>query len=373
MRLFYALILCGLYRTTAAQDDFCQAGLEYDRLTSTVTEQFYDKTFNGLDWNERVAHYRSRIACTDDEVAVSAVVNELLSELMVSHTVVYTPADLDYWGINSLFSSNLDEYQINFSGIWPEQIEGKWYARFVFEESPAQRAGILPGDELVALNGAPFAPLGFSDGESVLTISSDGHIRKDVPILTQTLSVMHAIVNAALASAQILEHGGKKVGWFRLWTARDAILGGLNSALEEFERMNVDALVIDLRGPYGGTGEQYLARIREREYLKGIPKFFLIDDSSRSGKEWLSSLIRRDNLGTLVGTTTAGAYLAGRKNSLFDDRYFLYVAVQEAADTGVPIEGIGVSPHVIVEPCRMYCGGRDLILEKALELINPSG
>lgn len=223
---------------------------------------------------------------------------------------------------------------------------------------------------MLALNGTPFAPLGFPEGESILTISTDGRTTRDVQIVALRQSIMRAAVNAALASADILEQGNKKIGWFRLWTARDVILEGLNATLDEFEQQNIDALVIDLRGPYGGTGEQYLGKIRASKYLQKIPKFFLIDDSSRSGKEWLSALIRKDGLGTLIGTTTAGAYLGGRRNVLFDDKYFLYVAVQEAVDVEIgPIEGIGVHPHVVVEPCRMYCEGRDRLLEKALELI----
>lgn len=137
--IIYTLSLCGLCGSAAAAaQDLCQALQEYDGLAATATEQFYNRTFNGLDWDERVSHYRTRISCADDDVAIAAVTNELLSELEASHTIAYTRADLDYWGINSLFSSSLDAYEINFPGMWPEQIAGKWYARFVFEDSPAQ-------------------------------------------------------------------------------------------------------------------------------------------------------------------------------------------------------------------------------------------
>src|SRR5690606_31944043 len=96
----------------------------------------------------------------------------------------------------------------------------------------------------------------------------------------------------------------------------------------------------------------------------------LIDDSVRSGKELLAGVVRRDELGTLVGSTTAGHYLSGRMNRLLGDRYFLYVAVSEfpTPDAG-EIEGVGVAPDIEVLPCREHCNGSDPILERALELI----
>jgi len=98
----------------------------------------------------------------------------------------------------------------------------------------------------------------------------------------------------------------------------------------------------------------------------------VIDDGVRSGKELLASIIRTERLGTLVGSTTAGAFLAGTGLRLLDDRYFLLLAVRDPQPR-VPIEGIGVAPHVVVAPCREYCGGADPQLEKVFELIRISG
>jgi carboxyl-terminal processing protease len=374
LTLFLCVLIVGMARSVpsfaATTPPPCRSLVEFDGLVARVTEQFYDRSFNGLNWPERVAEHRRGIACSDDSAAVASKLNALLAELGASHTTVYNQADLGYWGLNALFDGALDSYAIAFPGVWPERIGERWYARFVLDASPAAAAGVAAGDELVAINAEPFTPLGFRPGAAALTVSTDGATRRTLHLEVPQQSVIGALVNAALASATITEQDGLKVGSFSLWAAHEAILDGLNAALDRFEAARVDALIIDLRGPYGGTSDAYLQRLRERAYWTDVPRFFLIDDSARSGKEWVAALVRRDGLGTLVGTPTAGAFLSGRRSLLFDARYLLYVAVAPAPDLGVgPIEGVGVTPHVYVEPCRTACGGRDPLRQRVFELL----
>src|SRR5690606_23645663 len=229
------------------------------------------------------------------------------------------------------------------------------------------------GDELLAIAGEEFSPLGFGPGVSTLGLSSDGRIVRTVSLETRRQSVMRGFVDAARASERIISVGSKRIGYFHLWTARDAILESMEAALERFENDRVDALVMDYRGGYGGTSEDYLTRLRERSFWRKVPKYFMIDDSGRSGKEMLAGIVRRDGLGTLVGSRTAGYFLGASPFRFFDDRSLLLLAVGDGAVPVLPgigrIEGVGIPPDVIVEPCRRYCEGRDPILAKALELI----
>jgi len=348
----------------------CRARSDYDTITATVTERFYDKTFRGLDWPSRVAQYRKLVRCSDDEAKVAVQVNRLLSELHASHTALYTKADIDYWGLNSLFSSTTDAYAIEFAGIWPQQREGRWYAKYVFEDSPAARAGLAQGDELLKINGRPFAPLGFTGRSDVLTFSRGGKPPREVSLQASHQNILQAFVRSSAASRQILTAGDERVGYFHLWTARETILQSLKDSLSEFETARVDALIIDLRGGYGGTSPDYLEPLRKSAYLTSIPVYFLIDDGVRSGKEMLAAMVRRDKLGTLVGSRTAGGFLGAAPIRLLDERYFLLLAVRGGLPLDLPpIEGVGVRPDVSVPACRARCGAPDTELAKALELI----
>src|SRR5437870_2299544 len=109
-----------LLRSFVALAQTCDPLHEYDEITSTVTEQFYDKTYNGLDWGARVSAYRHDVDCSDGATELAVVVNRLLAELHASHTALFTAADLDYWGLNSFFGQfeSLDAYPLYFTGIW---------------------------------------------------------------------------------------------------------------------------------------------------------------------------------------------------------------------------------------------------------------
>ena len=366
----------------AASAQPCLPVQEYDEILAVVTENFFDQTFNGLDWETQVATHRREVDCEDGPEQLASVVNSLLEKLDASHTALYTKSEQHYWGLNSFFwrsgaysRGDLgDAYQLHYSGIWAEFIDGTWFAQFVLDDSSAENAGVLPGDELIAINGSDFHPLGFSAGNNVLTVSSDGVSTRDVRLSTAFQSIALGLENASQASSRILTADGRRVGYFHVWAGGAAIREIMERALGDFESAEVDALIMDLRGGYGGMGEDYLDKLRESARLRAIPKYFLIDDSLRSGKELLAGAIKRDGIGTLVGATTAGQFLGGRRFSVAEDNYFLYVAIGNGRPPpSIPgigqIEGNGISADIDVARCRMYCAGSDPIFEKALDLI----
>jgi carboxyl-terminal processing protease len=99
------------------------------------------------------------------------------------------------------------------------------------------------------------------------------------------------------------------------------------------------------------------------------PLVVLINEGTRSGKESLAYQFRQGDRATVVGTTTAGAFTAGR--GLLTDPaqpYFLFLASAEPRLDGQVIEGVGVAPHVAV-PYRVTADGDDPQLARALEIV----
>ena len=96
----------------------------------------------------------------------------------------------------------------------------------------------------------------------------------------------------------------------------------------------------------------------------------LINGGTRSGKESLAWQFKRSGRARLFGTTTEGAFTAGR--GIFADRnapYMLYLSVAEYQLDDTKIEGVGVAPDVEVE----RTGADDLPLRAALKHLGCGG
>jgi carboxyl-terminal processing protease len=192
-----------------------------------------------------------------------------------------------------------------------------------------------------------------------------------VRIQATTQGMQQFFLNATRDSMRIVPIGAHATGYFHLWAgAHPVFLESINAAMEAFESKRVDALILDLRGGFGGAGLEYLAKLKSSPHLSQVPRYVLIDDGVRSGKEWLAATVRTEKLGTLVGSKTAGMFLGGAPHRFFDDKYLLYLAEHTFTPPGIgEIEGIGIEPDVAVDPCRAYCAGTDPQLDKAVELI----
>ena len=373
MQIKIICLLISFFASSAfAANPDCRARTDFDNIIKVITEKFYDKNFKGIDWQARVKSYRQNVLCSFDDDKVATTVNDLLKELNTSHTALYTPRDLKYWGLNSIFSGGLFQYKISFSGIWPVQIGQQTFVKFVLDDSAAAIAGVKTGDELLAIGNVRFSSLGFRKGESSeLEFASTSEKKKRVKIRPATLSLQSHFLEATKKSKAILRVENKKIGYLHLWCGtHEAFLQTLNSTLKEFETSAIAGLIIDLRDGFGGASPEYLNEISENPFYKKIPLVFLINEGVTSGKEWLAAIVKAKKIGTLVGIKTAGAFMAGAAFNLLSDRYLLYLAVREFNPPDIPrIEGIGVEPDIEVPACARFCKGKDPQFDKALETI----
>ena len=350
----------------------CAALVQFDAIAATVTLNFYDRTFSGLPWPERVRHFRKKIKCADGPDRIAAVANVLFSELKASHTGVYTADDLNYWALESFFSHSIDDYPVTFSGIWPVRRGREYFAHYVLQGSPAQHAGVVPGDELISINGKPYRPLGFRAGATAaLIVLEDGRTRRTLYVMPKTQGMQDFFLDATRDSERIEQIQGHAVGYVHLWSgAGPLFLAALNSALANFERHHISALILDLRGGYGGAGPPYLEKLRHDPYFRHVYKVALIDHGTRSGKELVAAIIKHDHIATLVGSRTAGAFLGASTVRLFNNLYLVEVAIGHYVPPGIgEIEGVGVEPDVAVAPCVRFCRGADPQVAAALRLI----
>lgn len=373
----------------------------FDEVVRTVQARFYDPTFRGLDWTAIAEKYRPVVAAVGSDEERSAVINQMLSELGVSHTRHYTAAEPAYYQLLDIFSGALrhelwrvfPNREITYPGIgiFTQQIDGKTFVSGVLAGLPAAKAGLLMGDELLAVDGAPYHPIrSFAArvGQSVtlhIRRTADGPTQ-DLVVVPEHLKPNEAFLQAMAASARIVDVDGMKMGYIHVWSYAGARYQELlERELSVGTLKDADALVLDLRDGWGGAQAHYLdlfnqraptVTIRRRDGGVNVenvkwrkPVAMLVNGGTRSGKEILVYGFKKYGLGDVIGTPTAGAVLAGRA-FLLSDGSLLLVAVTDVHVDGERLEGVGVTPTIHTPFPLAYAQGKDPQLERAMTLLS---
>ncbi|HEX2568643.1 MAG TPA: S41 family peptidase, partial [Polyangia bacterium] len=272
----------------------------------------------------------------------------------------------------------------------------RWFIIGVLPQGPAAKAGLLTGDEVVAIAGHPVAAdlvgalAGTAGQNVVLTIRRQPQgPAMDVTIVPRKVQPMAAFREALGASARVIERGSARIGYLRVWSwTGDEMSAELRGAIGELNRQKLTGFILDIRDGWGGAPPWDLAifdrriPVLESRDRKGnvhrldsqirVPAVILINGGSRSGKEVIAFGAKKYGLARLVGEKTAGAVLPGTPFCL-DDGALLYLAVASNTVDGEWLEGRGVAPDVEVPFDIRHAAGRDPQLEAAIRELTGTG
>lgn len=396
-----------------------------DEIDTIVRERFFDPALRGVLWSAKVDEARRAWRDAADVSARDRAIDRLLASLETSHTARYTPNHAAYFQLGALFRPSLEtRFPERFARhLAPPTADDAaenrpvhyvgvgWFTRSmlgagdavrtdgvqpaeetvvigVLEGFPAAGAGVQVGDVVLAFDGQPYAGLAsFADhagrrGRLTIRRHAD-QVPLEVEITPRVTDAATMFEEAMRASARVIEHAESRIGYVRPWS-----YGGrqYQDVLEELVQgdgllASADALVLDLRGGWGGADPSYL-----RLFQPGVPRLTsiqrdgttfdydpqwrkplvaLADGGTRSGKELLIWGIRRYALGTVVGSRTAGAVVAGSP-FLLSDGSLLYLAVADVRVDGERLEGRGVAPDIDVPFEPRHAAGADPQLDRAI-------
>ncbi|HEY9632955.1 MAG TPA: S41 family peptidase [Coleofasciculaceae cyanobacterium] len=384
----------------------------FDEVWKTVNDNFYDQNFNGVDWKALRSKYEPQVKQAQSSEAVALLVNQMLSELKTSHTHFYIPNEPAYYQILGIFQPRIPDLQkqlkkffpndkIEYSGIgiFTKDINGKTFISAILDGSPAAEAGLKAGDQLLSVEGRPFQAIQSFAGKAGQKVtlliqrsrsvsageSPNSDSQQKIIVTPKLLDATTMFLDAQKASTQVIERGGKKIGYVHIWSyAGDQYHQQLEEDLLYGRLKDADSLVVDLREGWGGTpasvlniytgrgpsitniqrnGRQYTS---ESHWKK--PVVMLVNEGSRSAKEVLAYAFEQYKIGPVVGSKTAGAVVAGRP-FLMSDGSILYVAVADVyVDGNQRLEGKGVTPDVVVPRPLEYAQGEDPQKERSIEV-----
>ena len=132
--------------------------------------------------------------------------------------------------------------------------DGNIYVLSVFENSPAEKAGILVGDIIVSIDGKSYKDKLASDitnyifnsKSNVFTfvISRDGE--------EHTLTLKRGSVVIPSVESKVIEQNNRKIGYIYIDIFANATASQFSNALKDLESKNIYGLIIDVRGNSGG-------------------------------------------------------------------------------------------------------------------------
>ena len=337
-------------------------------LQELATKHFTDSRYEAL---------KAQAATAEDLYALTPLINDFLAELGVSHTRFYDDRSLAFYLFRSMFTTRaLDDPPVRHIGIQHATVGGAHVVRELLHGYPAARAGLRRGDILLQANGEAYAHarvINPPGGTVDLLFRRNDAIRR-VAVETVHENPNRSFHDAMLNSAATFRVAGRDVGYVHLWSGTHPRILRSFTALMRDRFAGHDAMVLDLRGGYGGAWYDYLdpffpdrtgyyrfavhdrhGRSEHRAEPKTNPHHFagpmvvLINEGTRSGKEALAYQFKATGRAPLIGATTRGAFLAGR--AIFTDPakpYFLFLAAAEPRLDGNRLEGRGVDPDIAV-------------------------
>ncbi|MFA5432024.1 MAG: S41 family peptidase [Candidatus Paceibacterota bacterium] len=262
--------------------------------------------------------------------------------------------------------------------------------------TPAEKAGLRPGDLVLAVDKKPTADLaidevvnmirGPKDTKVVLTISREGSTAKDIEIT-------RAIIKVPSMDYKITETAnGKKVAHISLYQFSDTVYQDFKVAAIDIMNNNVSGIILDMRNNPGGlvnqstniagwfleNGQLVLSE-QDRNGQKteltangpsnfaSIPLIILVNEGSASASEILAGALKDNRKAPIIGTTSFGKGTV-QKIVNFDDGSSLKITIAKwYTPSGVRIQDTGITPDIKVElTAKDYEQNKDPQFDRAL-------
>lgn len=286
-------------------------------------------------------------------------------------------------------------------GIYVGVLEDRVVVISPFEDSPADKAGMLPGDIINKVNGLEIGKdidkaVGIMKGEKggVVKINI---IREGVEPFD--LEVTRDEIKMKSVSGEMIEDG---IGYIRLSGFLATSAEDFRNKLTELKKEGAKGIILDLRGNPGGLvsacvaiasefipkndtivytldkyEEKYVYRSRGG-IAEGMPLVVLINEGSASASEILSGALRDYKRATLIGEKSFGKGIVqtilDRKRDGFGNGTGLKLTVSSYyTPNGENIHKKGIEPEILIEldeeVLRREGRDKDSQFKKALEVI----
>lgn len=339
-----------------------------DEAWQIVYREYVDSTFNKVDWQAKRQELLSKDYSSREEAY--AALRKALEELEDPYTRFMDPKQYEAL-------TNQTAGELSGVGMQLTQDE-KTKAITVVEpikNSPAIKAGVLPGDRLLSIDGVSTEGMtveqaankirGAVGTQVQLRISREGQQAFD-------LTLTRARIELETVTHRLNSEGGRNIGYVQLREFNSHAAEQMQEAIEELKKQNVEAFVLDLRGNPGGLLRSSIEIARmwmdtgaivstvdrngksqeirnNRTAITNLPVVVLVDGNSASASEILAGAMKDNQRAVVMGTQTFGKALVQSVFSLSDGSGLAVTIAHYYTPNGTDISHKGVTPDIKVD------------------------
>jgi carboxyl-terminal processing protease len=267
----------------------------------------------------------------------------------------------------------------------------------VYDGTPAQQAGLHPGDVLVRVGGQAVAGLALDEMTSLVRGPAGSAVemvvRRGDETQELTFSVQRSEIHLQFVKDRLVEDD---IGYVLLrGFPEPSVIDSIEQDVARFQAEGVHGLVLDLRGNSGGridVGTRLLAHFlpsgatvyqevnrsgqNSSHATRGgtpydLPLVVLVDGGTASMGEIFASAVQEHGAATVLGSNTAGSVAAAQVFGLPDGSGLQVTVFEILSSDGKPLNKVGVVPdEVIQQDPAVPAAGADPVLARAVEILH---
>lgn len=348
---------------TAVITSFCT----YKYLSENGGVMYAEKnsSLEGLEetlQNFRAAFEKEYIGEIDDEAMVESAIKGYVSGLGDEYTTYYTKEEME---------DLMEETEGNYVGIGIYISAYKESNEIVIikpmEGSPAEEAGLLPGDIITKVDGVEYN--GDTIDEMTNKIKGPEGTKVKVEIKrngqTQEIEVERRKILISHIDSKIIEDN---IGYISISDFEGGCAQEFEENYKNLEEQGIESLIIDIRNNGGGLVDEAIAILElitnkgstllittdkneaeevtksEKDPIINMPIVVLVNEYSASASEIMAGALKDNNKATLVGTTTYGKGVIQKVYPLTDGSGLKMTTNEYFTPNHNKINKIGIDP-----------------------------
>lgn len=261
---------------------------------------------------------------------------------------------------------------------------GEKKIKTVYEDSPAQEAGLLRGDIMIGVGDTDVTGLTLSDTTDLLQGESGTSVT--IKVLRngeeKSFDVTRRKVTTPSVFATMLDKG---VGYLRISEFNSGTARSFREAISKLKESGMTSIIYDLRQNPGGLVDEVVAvldeilpkgtvvytldnkgkredRVSDDEHVIDIPSVVLVDEKSASSSEIFTGAMKDFKAATIVGKKTYGKGIVQFTYPLSDGSRIELTQQKYFTPNGNDIHGKGIEPDIEVD--YSYTGDVEALKEK---------